>query len=526
MISVLALAGMIAFLVMGGPSSAIRKNAAPFRSADGSENVPEKFLDVRSMIMEILDGRETVSIAVAAAEDGKIVWEEGFGWADREKGIRASHNTIYHLASISKSITATGLMVLVQRGLVDLDRPANDYLGKSKLIAFAGDARDATVKRILFHTAGLPMHWNLFDLKGPLRRPDMDESIRRYGILVTAPGEEYNYSNFGYGIIDYIISRASGMDYSDFMKAEVFEPLGMSRTSVLADPDLMDQVAQMYEGGQQRIPPYDFDHRGASAVLSTAHDLARYGMFHLKNRLPDQEAILKDETIDRLHKETDPRFPDLRELIGFDCLLGSFGRVDTCGYRLEMTTGSMPGASTRMALVPSENVVTVVLCNEADIDSWRIEKKMLGSMIPGLSEAFEREEGESPREKSAMSSIPPKPFIGSWSGEITTYSGTIPVSLKFGGGGEVEMLIGGAAAPRLNVRTPLGEMGFRDGLFRGLFMGGIDTPDAARAPHVVLVECRPRNGRLTGYAAAVAMNKRFCLPYWMELSPGAPEAKE
>jgi hypothetical protein len=63
-------------------------------------------------------------------------------------------------------------------------------------------------------------------------------------------------------------------------------------------------------------------------------------------------------------------------------------------------------------------------------------------------------------------------------------------------------------------------MGFTDNTFKGLFMANIETQDAARSPHVVMVETRLREGRLTGYAAAVAINKRFCLPYWMELNRG------
>ena len=97
----------------------------------------------------------------------------------------------------------------------------------------------------------------------------MDESIWRYGLLVTAPGETYNYSNLGYGILDYIISRIAGKDYSDFMREEVFEPLAMTRTSVQVDVSSTNDVAQMYDSNKQAIAPYDFDHRGASAVLSS-----------------------------------------------------------------------------------------------------------------------------------------------------------------------------------------------------------------------------------------------------------------
>ncbi|UCF04953.1 MAG: beta-lactamase family protein [bacterium] len=516
MVWVLAFLGVIVSLLTAEPSAATAAIGTQSSSLTLSADDPGRLKNVRSKITAVLDSTGVASITVAVARDGKIVWEEGFGWANREERVEATPHTMYHLASVSKSFTATGLMVLVERRLIDLDRPANEYIGEAKLTAFAGSADEATVKRILFHTAGLPMYWNIFEVGGQYRPPDMGESIKRYGILVTAPGERYCYSNFGYGILDHIITNVSGTDYADFMKKEVFGPLGMTRTSVLVDSSMVEHVARMYDGKHQPLGPCDFDHRGASAVLSSAHDLVRYGMFHLKERIPEQTPILREETIDRLHRETDPQLPELKETIGFECLLGSFGALDIGGYRIDVCTGSMPGASSRLALVPSENLVTVVLCNEMSIDLWEIEKAILGAMLPGFSEACESEIGHR-REESGISTVPPEYFVGSWTGDITTYTGAQPVKLRFSSTGEIDMTINGRAAPLLTIKTPLGEMGFRGDLFKGLFMSSIDTPDAARSPHVVLVEVLYRDGRLTGYAAAVAMNKRYCLPYWMEL---------
>ena len=97
-------------------------------------------------------------MAVAVAREGEIIWEVGVGLANREKNIPASEHTMYPLASISKPFTASGLMILVERGLIDLDSPINDYLGEVKLQVRVGDAEDATVRRVASHTAGLPLH--------------------------------------------------------------------------------------------------------------------------------------------------------------------------------------------------------------------------------------------------------------------------------------------------------------------------------------------------------------------------------
>ena len=127
----------------------------------------------------------------------------------------------------------------------------------------------------------------------------MDESIRRYGTIVREPGENYLYSNFGYGLLEYAIERTSGKNYEQFMREELFAPLGLTE-SVAGRPKPSDRVASRYGVGGHRevVPYYDFDHRGASAIYMSAHDLVRFGMFHLDGKLAGQQRpVLKPETI-------------------------------------------------------------------------------------------------------------------------------------------------------------------------------------------------------------------------------------
>jgi CubicO group peptidase (beta-lactamase class C family) len=134
----------------------------------------------------------------------------------------------------------------------------------------------------------------------------MDETISRYGILVSPPGEVFRYSNLGFGIIDYLITRTSGTPYADFMRNEVFIPLGLTHTSVDVEPGLEPYASERYAWGGKVVPFYAFDHAGASAVWSSAHDLVRFGMFHLKAHLADQKAILSDSVIDLMHRGVSP----------------------------------------------------------------------------------------------------------------------------------------------------------------------------------------------------------------------------
>ncbi len=311
----------------------------------------ERFGHIREIIHKQMLEHGIPSVAVAVAQGDEILWEEAFGWADREARLHATPHTPYSLASISKPITTTGLMILVERGLIDLDRPVNDYLGDAQVTARVGDAADATVRRIADHTSGLPLHYHFFYEDEPDHRPPMDETIRRYANLVTAPGQRPQYSNLGYGILDYVIERVSARPYADFMREEVFLPLGMTRSSIGIAPGLAPYAAARYAPDGLPLPFYDFDHPGGSAVYSSAHDLLRFGMFHVKARQADQNRILSDASLDAMHAPSSHWPHDNAYGIGW--------RIDPdySGYTLVSHAGGMGGVRTLLLTIPSEQIV-------------------------------------------------------------------------------------------------------------------------------------------------------------------------
>jgi len=339
-----------------------------------------QFEEVRSEIQRELVEQDVPSLAVAVARKGTIIWEEGFGWADREQRIRATEHTMYSLASISKPITATGLMVLVERGSIDLDIPINEYLGTAKINGRAFDAEGATVRRVANHTSGLPLHYQFFYVDEPYRRPPMDETIRRYANLVTPPGERNQYSNLGYGIIDYVIERVSGESYPDFMREQVFVPLGLTRMSVDIGPGLEGFTATRYTMDGTPYPFYDFDHPGGSAVFASAHDLVRFGMFHLKNHLPDQRQIISDASIDEMHRPTNI------EENGGGYGIGWGSRTNAKGLRSLSHSGGMGGVSTNLVLLPDQDAAIVVLCNRRSELPFLITQRIIEVLAPGMAE--------------------------------------------------------------------------------------------------------------------------------------------
>jgi CubicO group peptidase (beta-lactamase class C family) len=475
------------------------------RDPAAAQAAGDQFDSVRSYIHQAMEKEDIPSLTVAVAKGGKIIWEQGFGWANREKMLAATPDTMYSMASISKPFTATGFMRLVEDGKIDLDKPMNDYLGVGKLTGLASDASAATGRRVMSHTSGLPLHYQFFYENEGYAPPTMDETISRYGILVTSPGEVFEYSNLGYGILDYAAARTSGLDYADYMRTRVFIPLGLTHTSVGIADGLEPYAAQRYDSKQRPIPFYTFDHLGASAIYSSAHDLIRFGMFHLKDHLKDQQPILKDSTIDAMQQISTPPAAG-----GGGYALG-WGIHEEYGYHVFGHTGGMPGVRTTLQLFPSEDLAVVVLTNRSNFAIDKIAKEVVAAVLPKYAAGLHQQPA---RLETPATSKLPADLNGEWTGTLRTWQRTIPLTLVLQPDGDIHVKFGD------QLETLLNAVSFRDNQLTGRFAGNIPTPDAGRHRHSILVSLRLKNGKLTGYASAQNTEEpvHYALSSYVELS--------
>ena len=477
----------------------------------GDAIAPARLDSLRAHIRRVMDSTRTSSIAVAVARNGRIIWEEGFGVADVERRTPATPATLYSMASISKPMTATAVMKLVDQGKIDLDRPANDYLGAAKITGLAGPATGATVRRLLAHTAGLPLHYRFFYEGRPVARPSMDEAISRYAVMVFPPGAAYNYSNLGYGVLEEIVARVSGRSYEDYMRDEVFLPLGM-RTAAIGTGARLANSAVRYDANGKPIAFYDFDHRGASAVYTSAHDLVRFGLYHLKHRLPDQKPVLRDATIDAMQRVSTPG--DTTSGYGLGWIIGY-----EQGVRVVSHTGGMPGVATTLKLYPEHDVVITVLANASGIAPHRIALAVAGAVIPGYNAAA------AARQVLAQGGggfAPPAELWGEWTGTIRTYDGaTTPVTLLVKSD-DVHVRIGGPSALWTAFNAPT----FQNNMLGGRFVGTIPSEEARGFPHAVGMALLHQNGTLRGWAAAMTTDEPLtgAMSSYVELTkkPAAP----
>jgi CubicO group peptidase (beta-lactamase class C family) len=450
---------------------------------------------------------EVPGMAVAMASHGKIVYEKGFGWANREARVPATEETMFSLASVSKPFTATGVMTLVQSGKLDLDRPVNDYLGDVKLQPRVGDAAQATVRRVANHSAGLPWHYEYhFDNPGYLV-PTLEETILHYGNLVTAPGERYQYSNLGYGVLGYVISRISGMEFSSYMRQEVFLKLGLERTSVGIGPGLEQFAAVRYDVDGAPLAYYRPDTPGAGGIYSSAHDVVRFGMFHLKDHLSDQQAILSDASLEEMHRPTmkAEQTPPSGYGVGWVTV------EHPEGYRAVTHSGGMLGVATDLILIPAEDLAVVVLTNGNGKGVAAAEDLLVQAILPkwkGIPDAPD---------------IDPAPFkspaelLGVWTGYIHTYVGDRSASVSFLADGHVLFSVGDQVA------SVVKEAQWVDHSFRGIARAELNTPDLTRhEPYNLELNLQLRGSELTGSVTAVGIEgvrsaRPFALTHWTQL---------
>lgn len=466
---------------------------------------------LRREITDAVADASPVSISIAVAHRGEIVWQEAFGWADLAGRIRATPATSYPIASVSKPFTATALLVLAERGLVDLARPANDYLGIGKIAGQAADARTATLRLILQHRAGLAeenRYYFDFDRKV---RPSLDETIARYAVIVRRPDQQHDYSNLGYGVVERVIELISRKSFAEFMRSEVFLPLGLGDTAV---GPMRHTAATLYGPGNAALPRYDFDARGSGTLHSTARDLVRFGMFHLKERVPGQRAILDDAAIDEML--TDRRSSgSATGFWGPDWFyaLGWGGREETeHGHLWYGHEGGSPGVSAILRMAPRHRLVVAVLANSREDLTYSLADSVLDALIDDYAERRKRDPTWNRRPPAPEAFVAPAELIGSWRGELATWKGPVPVWLRFEAG---------AASARIgdSPQATATRLARADDRVSGWLETTIPNPDTDGVAHAVRFRLWHSEGKLQGEFAAAASGPLYpiWLPFWASL---------
>lgn len=212
------------------------------------------------------------SVSAAAVHDGEVVWAEAVGLADAEAGEEATPDHQYRIASITKTVTAVGLMQLRDEGKVDLDDTLDRHLPEA--------AHTPTLRTLLTHLSGLQREvpgevWET------LKMPTRDELLPRLADSerVLAPGAYWHYSNLAFALLGEVVARVSGRAAEQYLDERVLAPLGMTRTTwAAAEPAAKGYLVDPYADVPKEEPVIAGNAVAPAAELwSTPTDLCRWG---------------------------------------------------------------------------------------------------------------------------------------------------------------------------------------------------------------------------------------------------------
>lgn len=314
----------------------------------------------RALLEEYLATSGTPGISVAVALGDRVVWAEGVGLADVEHGVEVTPATLFRAWSIAKPMTASAVGLLYERGLVDLDAPIRTYLP-----SFPEKEFPITLRQLGGHRSGVP-HYGDGDLANFVGYESTIQAVDKFKDrpLLFEPGTGFEYSSFGYNLIGAVIESVVGCPFVEFMRTDVFEPLGMRDTR----PDRYREVIPNRTGFYQLSETGDIDNAPftdnsdlwpAGGFLSTPTDLVTFGAGLLGGKL------LQPETVELLLTSMGP-VEGLGMGYGFGWYVGRFGGPDA--GRFIMHSGGHFGGTALLAISEGRPIVTALMVNTTMTD--------------------------------------------------------------------------------------------------------------------------------------------------------------
>ncbi|MCE7534516.1 serine hydrolase domain-containing protein [Aliivibrio fischeri] len=286
--------------------------------------------------------------AVLIVDQGEIVLSKGVGLVDRKGTETINADTVFRLGSVSKQFTATAILLLQQKGLLNIDEPVATYLPDFP----HGDI--ISIKNLLQHTSGIPNYTefkNFGVIATQYHSPAQLVAMFKDLPLEFTPGTRFNYSNSGYVLLGYLIEVVSGISYEEFITTEIFSPLLMTRSGYGENTFGNDNIAHGYTSFGAAASPIDMSvPYAAGALSSTLNDLFRWDHSFYEN------ALLTKASKALLYR------PGLNNYaMGWTVSTGDNGRVYHHG-------GLIHGFSSFIARYPEEQRLIVVLANEEGYD--------------------------------------------------------------------------------------------------------------------------------------------------------------
>ncbi|AUZ40913.1 serine hydrolase [Bacillus sp. MBGLi79] len=314
--------------------------------------------------------------------DGKVVVNKGYGYADKEKKIPVTKDTVFQIASVSKTFTALAVMQQVDKGKLKLDQDVQKYLGGLKIPNQTG--KPLTLFDMLTYTSGVDFP-DLTNITGPEyinnNIPMKEFFSKHMPTVIRPPGEAYTYDNVSFALAGLAVENVTSTSFSKYMEKNIFKPLDMKSTSMSFTPDLLERMATHYGPTGDPIPTSGSGLRDTpqGGILSTAEDMSKYMIMQLqKGKFKDKE-IVSEKSIDMMHAYQvfdDKTIPVAT--IGFETPFNEFAN----GQHVVIKGGSMPGHQSLLILVPEQKTAFFMSYNNDSMMSVDIYETLMDHYFP------------------------------------------------------------------------------------------------------------------------------------------------
>lgn len=331
----------------------------------GEDDELRSILDDR--VPTLLDRYDVPGAAVAVITDGEISWTSAYGDADRDTNRPMTTDTLCRPQSITKSLTAWGVMALVEREEIGLETPISEYIPDAKL-PDSDTWDEVTPRRLLSHTAGLPA--GIYTNYSPESSvPSLEEAIHgNAGAPPARPedpaGTTFRYSNPGYVLLELLIEEVTGQEYAAYMRTAVFEPLGMDIATFDLDEALQSGLATSHDRSGDAVDPYREAPLAHGMLYATVEDIATFvaaGMPAADGRAPGRDVLPSDRVAELYSKEVDTAGFYGYASDGYG--LGHLVETLPDGYRAVSHGGQGTGTWTWYHSVPETGDGIVILTN-------------------------------------------------------------------------------------------------------------------------------------------------------------------
>ena len=300
-------------LLLISPSIIFFSNIAKSENIVTLRNDTALFTEIDENITRIMKQENISSISACIIKNNSIVWYKGYGYFDKFFKKKPTADTDYLAGSTSKAITATALMQLYEQGKFKLEDDVNNYLPFSLRNPNHLD-EPITFEMLMSHQSSLAAEKN-FKILITTNIVAFLRSYNRYfvpGHLLydpsiwtkNLPGEVFNYSNLGFGILSYLVEILSGQSFNEYCKEHIFKPLEMYNTSFRLLDLKRSNVAIPYTEGKStilRLPRYAVPMSGAGGLITSINDISHFLIAHMNGGMYNETRILNESSIEIMH---------------------------------------------------------------------------------------------------------------------------------------------------------------------------------------------------------------------------------